>query len=101
MVEMGLKQQNHQCSGVPAMPIPESGIPSPIQLASMMTKLTDATKMQAVAILAAAIVGAAGRTYSVEQALEIVHDIQNAMDPDHSHGTHEGREKTKNERLHA
>jgi hypothetical protein len=101
MVEMGLKPPNYQCIGVPAMPAPESGIPSPIQLASMMTKLTDATKMQAVAILAAAIVGAAGRTYSVEQALEIVHDIQNAMDPDRSHGTHEGREKTKNERLHA
>jgi hypothetical protein len=83
------------------MPVPESGIPSPVQLASMMTKLTDATKMQAVAILAAAIVGAAGRTYSLEQALEIVHDIQNAMDPDHGHSTHEGREKPKNERLHA
>jgi hypothetical protein len=49
--------------------------------------------------LAAAIISASGRPHSIEQALEIVTDIQFALNPNPRAGAYQEWAKTKDERL--
>jgi hypothetical protein len=64
-----------------------------------LAQFTEATKWQTAATLASAIVTASGRPYSIEQALEIVHDIHSAMNPGRNFGPYKEWEKTKDARL--
>lgn len=49
--------------------------------------------------LAAAIIAASGRPHSIEQALEIVKDIEFSLYPAPAYGAYREWEKTKNQRL--
>jgi hypothetical protein len=71
----------------------------PPQLLRTLADLKDATKAHTAATLAAAIISASGKPYSIEQALEIVNDIQFAMHPRPGHGAYIEWEKTKAQRL--
>ena len=71
--------------------------PPPV-FANESPQLLDLLKKQNATILAAAIIAASGRPHSIEQALEIVRDIQFAMAPIKS-GAYEAWAKTKSERL--
>jgi hypothetical protein len=79
----------------PGSPPPPSISPRGIVIAQM----TEAVKWQTVTILASAIITASGRPYSIEQALEIVQDIQFALYPERKSDIYKEWEKTKDARL--
>jgi hypothetical protein len=63
------------------------------------TQLFKLLRRQNATILAAAIISASGRPHSIEQALEIVRDIQFATNPNPGSGAYQEWAKTKDERL--
>jgi len=69
------------------------------QTATALAQLTEAAKWQSVATLASAIVTASGRAHSIEQVLEIAHDIHFAMFPAPNLGAYKEWAKTKDARL--
>jgi hypothetical protein len=76
------------------MAIPESPVPS-----IAMAQLTEATKAQVAATLAAAVVASSGKPHSIQQVLDITRDIQFAMYPARGNGVYMEWEKTKDARL--
>jgi hypothetical protein len=54
---------------------------------------------QTAATIAAALVSASGKPHSIEQILEIVTDVQFAMNPQPNHGSYQQWAKTKDARL--
>jgi hypothetical protein len=60
---------------------------------------TDATRAQTAATLAAGIIAASGRPWSIEQALDLRRDIYFAMHPRPNSDVYQEWAKTKNERL--
>jgi hypothetical protein len=83
------------------MAIPEAPIP-PQLVSSIITsfgQLTESNKAQVAATLAAAIIMASGRPHSIQQALDIVRDIQFAMYPAPQYGHYKEWEKFKDARL--
>ncbi len=63
-------------------------------------QLMAATRQQVAATLASAIITASDRAYSIEQALEIMHDIYHAIYPKPSAGAYnKAWAKTKDEKL--
>jgi len=83
------------------MAVPESPIPPTTltQWSISLAQLTEATKQQAVATLASAIIAASGRPHSIQQALDIARDIQFAMYPAPQYGHYQEWEKTKDAKL--
>ncbi|MBR1206942.1 MULTISPECIES: hypothetical protein [unclassified Bradyrhizobium] len=67
--------------------------------AQELNKLVEMTKANTVATLAAAIITAAGRPFSVQQALDLSRDIQFAMYPANGFGAYEEWKKTSSEKL--
>jgi hypothetical protein len=61
--------------------------------------LIDATRQQAIATMARAIIIASGRPHSIEQALEIMHDMRFATYPARQLAVYKEWEKTKDARL--
>jgi hypothetical protein len=61
--------------------------------------VTDATRAQTAATLAAGIIAASGRPWSIEQALTLRRDICFAMHARPNSGVYQEWAKTKNERL--
>jgi hypothetical protein len=61
--------------------------------------LIEATKRQTAATLAAAIIAASGRPWSIEQTLGLDRDIYNAMHPIPNSGIYQEWAKTKEARL--
>ena len=72
------------------------GSPIPPQI---LAQLTEATKQQNAATLAAAIITASGRPYSIEEALAIANDIYFAMYPAPNAGIYIEWVKTRDARL--
>jgi CO dehydrogenase/acetyl-CoA synthase gamma subunit (corrinoid Fe-S protein) len=74
--------------------------PHAIAAVSMsLEKLAAATQQQTAATLAAAIIAASGKSWSIEQALEVAHDIQCATYPAPNAGFYKEWLKTKGVRL--
>jgi len=61
--------------------------------------LTESTRTQVAATLASGIIAASGRPHSIQEALNIVRDIQFALYPAHGQGRYIEWEKTKDQRL--
>jgi hypothetical protein len=76
------------------MTVPTSPIP-PNELAQLLT----ATRQQVTATIAAAIMVSSERHYSIHQALEIMHDVHNAMYPAPNTGVYQKWVETRDERL--
>ena len=83
------------------MAMPESPIPAPILMgaAQSLERLVAATQQSAIATLAAAIVAARGKPTSINEVLEISHDLHMAMFPPHGSGMLKEWMKTKDQRL--
>jgi hypothetical protein len=64
-----------------------------------VTQLTEAMKSNTAATLAAAIITASGRPFSIQQALDIMRDIYFARSPSPNSGAYQEWAKTKDERL--
>ncbi len=79
----------------------ETQIPPNVVAAVNMSlaTLAEVAKAQTAATLAAAIITASGEPHSIEQALEIAHDIQFAMYPAPNSGVYKEWLKTKDARL--
>lgn len=67
--------------------------------AAAVWKLTEASKWQTAATLASSIILASGRPYSIQQALDIVRDIQFALFPVQNDAAYKEWEKTKHANL--
>jgi hypothetical protein len=76
------------------MATPESPLPP-----AETSQLLELLRRQNATILAAAIITASGRPHSIQQALEIVADIQFATNPTPGSGVYQEWAKTKDERL--
>jgi hypothetical protein len=80
----------------------DSSLPPPPGLspaALVLARLTDALKWQTAATLAAAIITASGRPYSVAEALEVLNDVRFALNPEPNFAPYQEWEKTKEARL--
>ena len=66
---------------------------------ALLGQRTEVEKWQTASTLASAIIIASGRPHSIQQALDIVHDIHFALFPVNNLGTYKEWEKTKHERL--
>jgi hypothetical protein len=62
-------------------------------------RLAAASRQQVAATLASGIIAASDRAHSIEQALEIMHDIYHAMYPERGSTAYKEWEKTKDARL--
>jgi hypothetical protein len=62
-------------------------------------RLATASRQQVAATLASGIIAASDRAHSIEQALEIMHDIYHAMYPEPSSTAYKEWAKTKDARL--
>jgi hypothetical protein len=71
----------------------------PPNLLTDFAQFIETTKAQTAATLAAAVISASGRPWSIEQALDIKRDIQAALYPAPNHGWYKEWEKTKDARL--
>ena len=67
--------------------------------AAQHVQMLEATKHQAVASLAAGIIAASGRPWSIQQALDLKTDIYFAMYPSPNSGAFTAWAKTREERL--
>jgi hypothetical protein len=76
-------------------PIPPHAIAA---ISGSLEKLAEATKQQTVATLAAAIITASGKPWSIEQVLEVEHDIDFSIHPAPNYGTYKEWLKTKDAR---
>jgi hypothetical protein len=64
-----------------------------------LDQLLRATRQQVVATMAAAIMTSSGRPYSIQEALDIMHDISHAMYPEPNTGSYVEWAKTSGNRL--
>jgi hypothetical protein len=69
------------------------------QMLTSVHQLIEATKQQAIATLAAAIITQSERPWSIEQAMELANDIHMAMYPAPNYGHYQEWVKTKDARL--
>jgi hypothetical protein len=69
------------------------------QMLTALAQLTEATKQQAIATMASAIIGASGRPWSIAQAMELANDLQMAMYPAPNYGHYQEWVKTKDKRV--
>jgi hypothetical protein len=76
------------------MAVPPSPIP-PVELAQLLT----ANRQQVTATIASAIMISSSHQYSIQQALEIMHDIYYAVYPAPNSGAYIEWQKTKDARL--
>jgi hypothetical protein len=60
----------------------------------LMAQITEATKKNAAATLAAALITASGRAHSVGEAVKLMHDIEWTLWPSPSHGAYQAWKKT-------
>lgn len=67
--------------------------------AEAATQLVHATRANTVATMAAAIITASGRPFSIQQALDLSRDIHFAMHPIGGYGANMEWEKTKDQAL--
>lgn len=83
------------------MAIPESPIPPAalLQFQQQMLHLIEATKAQVAATLASGIIAASGKPHSIQQAMDIVRDIQFALYPAHGSGAYMAWEANRDDRL--
>lgn len=77
------------------MSVPET----PLLPAAAMADLIRATRQNTMATIAAGIMAAAGRPFSIQEALTIVGDIENAMFPQPTSGRYAEWSKTREARL--
>jgi hypothetical protein len=71
--------------------------PIPPEIGADLTRLINATQHAAAATLAAALITASGRPHSVDEALELVRDIQYSLYPANyrNSGQYQAWEKSK------
>ena len=62
-------------------------------------KLVAATRANAIATLAAAVITAAGRPHSIAEVVEIYQNLQYALYPEHSLGSYKEWAKNRDETL--
>jgi hypothetical protein len=77
----------------PPLPNLTPPIPGTAQLQEA-ARLVEATRAQTVAILTAALIGAAGRAFSIEETLALSRDIHFSMYPAKDFGVYEAWKKT-------
>ncbi|WP_025036101.1 hypothetical protein [Bradyrhizobium sp. DOA9] len=64
-----------------------------------MDPIVQATRQQTAAILAAAMITASGRAWSIEQATNLVRDIEHTMFPQPSYGSYQAWAQTRDETI--
>jgi hypothetical protein len=73
--------------------------PSPFAPNVDMQHLINANRQQVTSAIASAIMISSGRRYSIQQALEIMHDVHHAMYPVPNSGAYAEWSKTREARL--